>query len=435
MFRFAYLHHSKNLNKDTRTIVNERYNGKNFTLLYDPGEEHTRTVLETRRVRLEQDLKEATVLVHVSRRLVERTKVYGASLLTWFPSVLRHMLQTHMIGQPSTLPKKQTREDSQGPESEVERERDSVLRVLVMLEVFNQCLERLYSEDIPTTTPTNSLHPNSVPGLNKNRGKKRHTETLSSARVQTKASYRYNEVLRSRFMLEEIERISDSAVDLVKQLEEEIHDLDEYCKRLEIEHTLYSPIFSPSGRDTTDPFSSSSLSTALSTSSSSTSTSARPTDRNDAGKRGSYGHSFLDSNTPALPSLYDTTITNITAAVNENTTNTTNSLDKSDTSSSTVRKPSAGIPGLELLTAPQRVRRPQRPDLTWAARVLTPAIYTRSHQRAHSFPYALGLLARCVISGTMKPRPRLRGRARSLDDTFTPGVAASLSTVRRGFTL
>ena len=339
------------------------------------------------------------------------------------------MLQTHMIGQPSTLPKKQTREDSQGPESEVERERDSVLRVLVMLEVFNQCLERLYSEDIPT--PTNSHHPNSEPSLNKNRGKKKHTEILSSTRVQTKASYRYNEVLRSRFMLEEIERISDSAVDLVKQLEEEIHDLDEYCKRLEIEHTLYSPIFSPSGRDTTDPFSSSSLSAALSISSSSTSTSARPT---DAGKRGSYGHSFLDSNTPALPSLYDTT-TNITTAVNESTTNTTSFTDKSDTGSSTVRTPSAGIPGLELLTAPQRVRRPQRPDLTWAARVLTPAIHTRSHQRAHSFPYALGLLARCVISGTMKPRPRLRGRVRSLDDTFTPGVAASLSTVRRGFTL
>ena len=344
------------------------------------------------------------------------------------------MLQTHMIGQPSTLPKKQTREDSQGPESEVERERDSVLRVLVMLEVFNQCLERLYSEDIPT--PTNSHHPNSEPSLNKNRGKKKHTEILSSTRVQTKASYRYNEVLRSRFMLEEIERISDSAVDLVKQLEEEIHDLDEYCKRLEIEHTLYSPIFSPSGRDTTDPFSSSSLSAALSSSfSSSSSTSARPTDRNDAGKRGSYGHSLLDSNTPALPSLYDTTITNITTTANESTTNTINILDKSDTSSSTVRKPSAGMPGLELLTAPQRVRRPQRPDLTWAARVLTPAIHTRSHQRAHSFPYALGLLARCVISGTMKPRPRLRGRVRSLDDTFTPGVAASLSTVRRGFTL
>lgn len=326
------------------------------------------------------------MLVDVSQRLVERTKIFGSSLLSWFPSVLRHMLQTRLIGQSqSPLLKKNDRHID---EAETERERDSVLRVMVMLEIFNQCLERLYSEDIPNASQSRHADPS----------KKRHTISVSSKLVQS--SPRFNEILRSRLILAEMERISNSAMDLVKQLEEEVKDLDAYWKRLESERSLYSPTFSPSGGEISDIFSS-----------------THPQKHsNNTEKRSSYGHSLLDSSIPSLPSIYSS----------ENTPR-----DPDSCYSSSITQKASGIPGLELLTSPHRVRRPHRPDLAWAERVLTPAIHTRTRQRAHSFPYALGLLARCVISGTMKPRPRLRGRARSLDDTLTPGVASSVNFSRK----
>lgn len=60
-------------------------------------------------------------------------------------------------------------------------------------------------------------------------------------------------------------------------------------------------------------------------------------------------------------------------------------------------------------------------ELTWTNRVLIPEVRHHSRQRANSFPLALGLLARCVVKGTLTPS-RLRTRARSLDDNITSGV-------------
>ena len=54
-------------------------------------------------------------------------------------------------------------------------------------------------------------------------------------------------------------------------------------------------------------------------------------------------------------------------------------------------------------------------ETSWTNRVLIPEVRSHSRQRANSFPLALGLLARCVVKGTLTPS-RLRTRARSMDD-------------------
>ncbi|KAL5524635.1 hypothetical protein ACEPAF_9775 [Sanghuangporus sanghuang] len=63
-------------------------------------------------------------------------------------------------------------------------------------------------------------------------------------------------------------------------------------------------------------------------------------------------------------------------------------------------------------------RHSARPDLSWMQTTLAPSVLTHSRQRAHSFPLALGLLARSVIMGTITPS-RLRTRARSLGDELS----------------
>ena len=63
-------------------------------------------------------------------------------------------------------------------------------------------------------------------------------------------------------------------------------------------------------------------------------------------------------------------------------------------------------------------RHSARPDLSWIETTLAPSVLAQSRQRAHSFPLALGLLARSVIMGTITPS-RLRTRARSLEDELS----------------
>ena len=62
-------------------------------------------------------------------------------------------------------------------------------------------------------------------------------------------------------------------------------------------------------------------------------------------------------------------------------------------------------------------RHTTRPDLAWMQSTLAPSVLSHSRRRAHSFPLALGLLARSVIMGAINPS-RLRTRARSLGDSL-----------------
>lgn len=235
-------------------------------------------------------------MLNGTQRLMRRLEADGSRLLSWFPSVLRHLLHARIVGPlpvASEYSYFTSTTDPLGTPSDLDNETDSVLHVLVMLEVLDWGAEVLLDNEVQARTMSRSL----------------------------------SESTRKRVLQGELIRIIVSSEDLRDMLEQELRDLRVYQEQLN-SRLSYSP---PEVVDVAT----------------------------------SYAHPLLDHSVP-----------------------------------------------------PTDARHSTRPDLDWMQTALAPSVLTRSRQRAHSFPFALGLLARCLIKGTITPS-RIRTRARSLDDSLS----------------
>ncbi|KAH8114485.1 hypothetical protein DFH11DRAFT_222346 [Phellopilus nigrolimitatus] len=257
------------------------------------------SILDERDAKLTQDIKEIKALLAGAQRLLQRFDESGTGLLNWFPGVLRHLLQTRVVGPSPTIPiplSSSTSGSRQDTNHTPQFEQDVVLNVLVMLEILDWTAEALND---------------------------------ASMRAGRRGRNPMSEAARKRIVQGELIRISVSSEDLRDILEQELADLSTYREQLS---------------------------------------------RSDDG-----------------------------------TLSTSDSWDSDEDAISTYAHPllDRSIPSTEA-----RPLRDFDPFLTY--RTLVPSVLHHSRQRAHSFPLALGLLARCVIKGTIT-RSSLPKRARSLD--------------------
>lgn len=258
--------------------------------------EHRSPFLAEQDAKLSRDIRELRALVEGAQRLLRRVETDGAKLLSWFPSVLRHLLHSRIVGPlPTASGKSYFGKKEMEDQCRSNTQQDAVLRVLVMLEILD-----------------------------------RGAEGLDEAEAQSKNAL--SETVRKRMLQDEFIRILVSSEDLLDTLERELEDVRTDCE--ELQASGHSPLSPSEVSVIHDP------------------------------ARASYAHPLLDRD-----------------------------------------------------VLPTDARHSARPDLTWMQSTVAPSVLARSRQRAHSFPLALGSLARSVIMGTITPS-RMRTRAKTLDDSM-----------------